>query len=100
MFAVLSTFALVSVAARVIWIAIRQKLSPDSVQPREYVFFNTQLGNYAACLLIANMLTCVSGLIGLRWLSEKGITEGSFARFISLVHNPDLRYRQALHCSG
>jgi len=76
-FAVLSTFALISVACRAIWIGIRQKLSPRSSEPREYIFFNTQLGHYAACLLIGNTFVGIAGLIGIRWTAEKGITEGS-----------------------
>jgi hypothetical protein len=75
-FAILSTFSLASVAVRVIWLAIRRHLSPNGAEPKEYIFFNTQLGHYAICLLIANMLNGAAGLIGLRWLSEKGITGG------------------------
>lgn len=75
-FAILSTFALVSVAVRVICLNIRQKLSPHSAKPQELVFFNTQLGYYATCLLIGNGFTDIAGLIGLRWLVEKGITKG------------------------
>ncbi|GLB40499.1 hypothetical protein LshimejAT787_0803700 [Lyophyllum shimeji] len=75
-FAGLSTFALFSVACRVIWLAIRQKLSLGTSESREYIFFNTQLGHYAACLLIANAFVDVAGLIGVRWTIDKGITDG------------------------
>ncbi|KAG6817166.1 hypothetical protein H0H87_012127 [Tephrocybe sp. NHM501043] len=75
-FAVISSVALVSVACRVIWLAIIQNMSPEATKPKEYVFFNTQLGYYAACLLIGNLFTDISGLIGLRWVMDKGITPG------------------------
>ncbi|RDB26384.1 hypothetical protein Hypma_006851 [Hypsizygus marmoreus] len=75
-FAVLSTFAFVSVAVRIVWLAIRQKLSDNGAEPEEYIFFNTQLGHYAACLLVANMFSGVSGSIGLFWTVERGITQG------------------------
>ncbi|KAG6850701.1 hypothetical protein H0H93_009859 [Arthromyces matolae] len=74
-FALLSSAALVSVAFRVVWLAVKENVSPVSIKPREYVFFNTQLGYYAICLLIGNLLTDISGLIGLQWLVDKGITE-------------------------
>jgi len=84
-FAVLSTFALVSVACRAIWLAIRQKLSPRTPEPREYIFFNTQLGHYAACLLIANAFIDVAGLIGIRWTIDNGITEGGLCTLQAIL---------------
>jgi hypothetical protein len=71
----LSSLALVSVACRAFWLAVRRRLSADDATP-EYVFFNTQLGHHATCLLVANLFSEVSGLIGFRWLVQKGITEG------------------------
>jgi len=75
-FALLSSLALLSVAVRVLWLAIRHRLSDTHATP-EYVFFNTQLGHYATCLLVANLFSEVSGLIGFRWLIQQGITEGT-----------------------
>ncbi|KAF7312149.1 hypothetical protein MIND_00227400 [Mycena indigotica] len=76
-FAILSTLALFTVAFRVIYLAIRRYLSSDSSpQSREYIFFNTQLGNYAACLLIANLVSGAAGLMGLEQLLKGGIEEG------------------------
>lgn len=96
----LSVLALVSVAVRVIWLFARQKLFPESAKPQEHVFFNTQLGYYATCLLVANAFVDVAGMIGLRWLLDKGITEGfsslSFGcRSIFLI----LLFRFALYSS-
>jgi len=77
-FAILSTLALVSVAVRVIWLAVHRLLERNHAEPspREYVFFHTQLGHYAACLLIANLCIGTAGLMGIPWLVHKGITEG------------------------
>jgi len=45
-FAILSSLALLSVASRVIWLALRRFFSKTTEpQSREYVFFNTVLGN-------------------------------------------------------
>lgn len=76
-FAVISASALFSVALRIFWLAVCQKLSPEGTKPQEYIFFNTQLGYYALCLLIANSITDGAGLIGLRWLIMEGIAEGT-----------------------
>ncbi|TFK27154.1 hypothetical protein FA15DRAFT_666648 [Coprinopsis marcescibilis] len=76
-FAILCTVALVSVAARVSWLAIRSFVLRNSSKPQEYVFFNTQLGNYAGCLLIAMTVNTVAGMMSLPWLINRGITEGA-----------------------
>jgi hypothetical protein len=70
-FAILSTLALSCIFIRVLSLAGLRLLGHD-VAPS---FFNTQLGYYAACLLIANMINGVAGLIGVRSLVERGITE-------------------------
>ncbi|KAJ6466616.1 hypothetical protein C8R47DRAFT_1234958 [Mycena vitilis] len=78
-FAVLSALALLSVALRVIWLALRRLFSGASdSQSREYVFFNTVLGNYAACLLISNIINSIAGVMGLRQLMNGGIQEGPY----------------------
>ncbi|PPQ83448.1 hypothetical protein CVT25_007039 [Psilocybe cyanescens] len=74
-FAVLSTIALASVILRVFWLAIQRRKSPIDVH--ECVFFNTQLGQYAACLIIGMVFDAVAGVIGLRWVMEQGITEAT-----------------------
>jgi hypothetical protein len=73
-FAVLSALALVSVVLRIAWLAIH-KDSEKSRGSHEYVFFNTQLGRYAACLIIATMFNAVSGIIGLQWYVQQGIMD-------------------------
>ncbi|KAH8118113.1 hypothetical protein DFH11DRAFT_1724079 [Phellopilus nigrolimitatus] len=43
---------------------------------KEGVFFQTQLGIYSACLLLANLLSGVAGLIGFLWVKRDGIVTG------------------------
>ncbi|KAK0193661.1 hypothetical protein F5146DRAFT_925195, partial [Armillaria mellea] len=75
--AVLSTVALLSIILRLAWLCIlRVTRRKNITQSREYVFFNTQLGYYAACLLIANMFNSAAGLMGLPFLLARRITEG------------------------
>ncbi|KAJ6570179.1 hypothetical protein DFH09DRAFT_423681 [Mycena vulgaris] len=85
-FAILSTFALLTVAFRVIWLAIARYFSNSKdAQSREYVFFNTVLGNYAACLLIANIISGAAGIMGLNHLLNRGIQEGPFCTIQAIV---------------
>ncbi|TFK40233.1 hypothetical protein BDQ12DRAFT_488623 [Crucibulum laeve] len=82
-FAVLSAFALLSVVLRIIWLGIQRHWT--RAEPQEYVFFHTQLGHYAACLLIANLFNSTAGLVGITWVVNRGITEGSVCRAQALV---------------
>ncbi|KAJ7758865.1 hypothetical protein DFH07DRAFT_818108 [Mycena maculata] len=86
-FAILSTLALLTVAFRVIWLAIAKLMSKSTVdaQSREYIFFNTVLGNYAGCLLIANMINGVAGIMGLHQLIGGGIQEGPYCTTQAIV---------------
>ncbi|KAF7327452.1 hypothetical protein MKEN_00323300 [Mycena kentingensis (nom. inval.)] len=85
-FAVLSTLALLAVAGRVVWLALRRFFSGSSdSQSKEYVFFNTVLGNYAACLLLANIVTGVAGLMGLSQMASGGIEEGLFCTVQAII---------------
>lgn len=77
-FALASTIALVSVLVRVSWLAIQRCRKSEEV--RECVFFNTQLGRYAACLIIAMVFNAIAGILGLRWFISRGITEGRVCR--------------------
>ncbi|KAJ7914930.1 hypothetical protein B0H13DRAFT_2001699 [Mycena leptocephala] len=85
-FAILSALALLSVALRVIWLALRRYFSDSSdAQSSEYVFFNTVLGNYAACLLISNIINSIAGVMGLKQLMSGGIQEGSYCTIQAVV---------------
>lgn len=83
-FAILSSVALLSVALRVLWLAIRKLWKVDAFESQEYIFFQTQLGNYAACLLVGDMMSSTAGLMGLPWLLQKGITDGKYIHFPEL----------------
>lgn len=63
-------------AIRIIYLAVQMAFGENRAQPQEYVFFNTQLGQYAACLLVAMIFNTAAGVIGFPWLLQKGITEG------------------------
>ncbi|KDR78896.1 hypothetical protein GALMADRAFT_1365568 [Galerina marginata CBS 339.88] len=78
-FSLLSTIALVSVIIRVTWLGI-QRCRKSQIEVRECVFFNTQLGRYAACLIIAMVFNAIAGILGLRWVVNNGITEGWVCR--------------------
>ncbi|KAF9453453.1 hypothetical protein P691DRAFT_800720 [Macrolepiota fuliginosa MF-IS2] len=89
-FAILSAVALLSVALRIIWIALSRLWRTGVSKSRVCVFFHTQLGNYAACLLLGDVMTSTAGLMGLPWLLKKGITDGAMCRsqaFIMQVGN-------------
>jgi hypothetical protein len=75
--AILSLLVLLVVAFRVIWLARRPS--------RERVFFTSVLGNYAACLLLANVVTGVAGVMGLHATVKRGIEEGLFCTIQAIV---------------
>ncbi|KAI5122547.1 hypothetical protein M0805_005274 [Coniferiporia weirii] len=43
---------------------------------RESLFFQTQLGSYVACLLVANLLSGIAGMFGFTWAGQNGIIPG------------------------
>ncbi|EIN09831.1 hypothetical protein PUNSTDRAFT_86319 [Punctularia strigosozonata HHB-11173 SS5] len=71
----LSILAIFFLATRVAWTLI----TPESdVKPaRERIFFRTQLGLFAGCLLLSNLISCTAGLMEGAWVMMKGIQEGS-----------------------
>lgn len=85
-FALLSTLALVSVAIRAVWLLIRRHPFLTASEKRELIFINTHFGQYGICLLLAMTLSATSGIIGISWLAQRGITEGliTFFSFIYL----------------
>lgn len=70
-FAILSTLALFSIFLRVSWLGVLRLLGESVAQS----LFNTQLGYYAACLLIGNMISGIAGLMGLPFLLNHAITD-------------------------
>ncbi|TRM64776.1 hypothetical protein BD626DRAFT_567651 [Schizophyllum amplum] len=84
-FAILSTLAIVSVAVRIAWLAARRHLRKDTALPKEYAFFRTQLGNYAVCLLIANMFNNISGLMGISYTVQGGIVDDMYCQAQAVI---------------
>jgi len=80
-FAMLSTLALVSVAIRAVWLLIRRHPFLTASEKREHTFLSTHFGQYGTCLLLAMTLSTTSGIIGISWLVQRGITEGWLCRF-------------------
>ncbi|KAJ3783166.1 hypothetical protein GGU10DRAFT_361634 [Lentinula aff. detonsa] len=72
-FAILSTLSLFCIFLRVSWLWILRLLGENVAQ----TLFNTQLGYYAACLLIANMINGIAGLLGLPFLVNHAITDNA-----------------------
>jgi hypothetical protein len=82
---------------RIAYLAALKVIGHDSqAGNREFAFFNTQLGYYAACLLVANMFNSIAGLMGLPALIQQGIKQGAFhpfRRFRPLTkHNLQIPY--------
>ncbi|KAJ3930665.1 MAG: hypothetical protein NXY57DRAFT_1011057 [Lentinula lateritia] len=72
-FAILSTLSLFCIFLRVSWLGILRVLGENVA----LTLFNTQLGYYAACLLIANMINGIAGLLGLPFLVNRAITDNA-----------------------
>ena len=83
--ALLSVVSIGLLLLRVIYAALRpltqgHKGRKDS---REVLFFRTQLGSYIACLLLANFLEGVAGLIGFSWNGKGKIESGESVTWYS-----------------
>lgn len=80
-FAILSTLSLFCIFLRVSWLGILRVLGENVA----LTLFNTQLGYYAACLLIANMINGIAGLLGLPFLVNRAITD-SASCYVCFLH--------------
>ncbi|KIM84269.1 hypothetical protein PILCRDRAFT_6532 [Piloderma croceum F 1598] len=77
-FASLSVFAVAFVFLRAIWlIANPLRRSSRHAGSKEYAFFHTQLGHYAACLLGGNLFASAAGTVVGHWVILGGMHEGS-----------------------
>jgi len=52
------------------------KHTPYQDFSREAFFFRSQLGQYAACLLLSNWIRAVSGMIDINWVKAGGVKAG------------------------
>ena len=73
-------------AVRITWF----KASP--VQTQEIVFFHTQLGNYASCLVIGLFFNAIAGILGLQWLIQHRVTDGMHKHFFYHISDNVLTY--------
>ncbi|KAG7089796.1 hypothetical protein E1B28_011446 [Marasmius oreades] len=85
LFAILSSIALLSIVIRVFWLLVQRLCGHSISHYRDYAFFSTQFGYYAACLLIANTANSVAGLMGLPFLIKRGIDEGALCTTQAVV---------------
>lgn len=78
MIASLSVFALTFLALRALWLVASPIFRPNASQrvSKEHIFFQTQLGHYAACLLASNFFTSAAGVVVARWVADGGLREG------------------------
>lgn len=75
--AILCTLAIVSVIAWIAALGVLRKMKGSTASSSTCLFFNTQLGNYCACLLVAMMINSAAGMLGVPWLISRGITVGT-----------------------
>lgn len=77
-FAALSLVAVDFVWLRVLYVAVSQLRGRASLQQlsRERHIFHSQLGAYMASLLISNLLSSVSSILNIHWLSNGSISAG------------------------
>ena len=79
-------FALTFLAVRALWLVTSPVFLPGASQrvSKEHIFFHTQLGHYAACLLGSNFFTSAAGVIVARWVADGGLQEGMARSKISV----------------
>ena len=77
-FALLSTLVLSIVLLGVVWVVsfVALKRTVSEKLSREVFFFRSQLGQYACSLLLSKWISCLGGLIAIKWANEGGITTG------------------------
>jgi hypothetical protein len=77
-FALLSTLVLSIVLLGVVWVvsSVALKRAGSENLAREVFFFRSQLGQYACSLLLSKWISCLGGLISIKWVNEGGITTG------------------------
>jgi hypothetical protein len=78
-FALLSALALAFIAFRCIWLVVIPSFRRDGSACRapENLFFRTQLGHYAASLVLSNVFLTAAGLMEFFWVKRSGIYQGS-----------------------
>jgi len=78
-FSLLSTMALILVFIRVCWIglvAVWKNVAVEKVASEGF-FLKSQLGQFAGCLLLANLFTAISGIVEINWVFLNGVQHGT-----------------------
>ncbi|KAG8213053.1 hypothetical protein J3R82DRAFT_11445 [Butyriboletus roseoflavus] len=88
-FALLSALALAFIALRTMRLAMMlfPECDDGTARPPEILFFRTQLGHYAGCLVLSNMFISASGLINFSWVSRSGLSPGSTCSAQGEIHS-------------
>ncbi|KAG2110928.1 uncharacterized protein F5147DRAFT_108140 [Suillus discolor] len=86
-FALLSALALAFIVFRSIHLVVIpsfQRNGPACRAP-ENLFFRTQLGHYAASLVLSNVFLTAAGLMEFFWVKQSGIHQGSMCTFQAVL---------------
>ncbi|KAG2036865.1 hypothetical protein BDR03DRAFT_404939 [Suillus americanus] len=86
-FALLSALALAFIvfrSIRLVVIPLFQRNGPTCRAP-ENLFFRTQLGHYAASLVLSNVFLTAAGLVEFFWVKQSGIHQGSMCTFQAVL---------------
>lgn len=77
-FALISTLVLSIVLLGIVWVvsSVAVKRAASENFAREAFFFRSQLGQYACSLLLSKWISCLGGLIAIKWVNEGGISTG------------------------
>lgn len=99
-FSLLATLAFAFIALRTIRDVTVLFLNRGNRAPRpsEILFFHTQLGYYAGCIVLSNFFISVAGLINFNWLSRSGLSRGKQLTF--RVITVDVRDYPGSTCSA
>lgn len=78
-FALLSTLVLSIVLLGIVWVvsfvAFKRTVLDNNIS-RKVFLFRSQLGQYACSLLLSKWISCLGGLIAIKWVNEGGISTG------------------------
>ncbi|KAG1851606.1 hypothetical protein DFJ58DRAFT_422141 [Suillus subalutaceus] len=86
-FALLSALALAFIVFRSIRLVVIPLFQRDGSACRapENLFFRTQLGHYAASLVLSNVFLTAAGLMEFFWVKQSGIHQGSMCTFQAVL---------------
>ncbi|KAG1773489.1 hypothetical protein EDD22DRAFT_999318 [Suillus occidentalis] len=86
-FALLSALALAFIVFRSIRLVVIPSFQRNGSACRapENLFFRTQLGHYAASLVLSNVFLTAAGLVEFVWIKQSGIYQGSMCTFQAVL---------------